>query len=65
LSPYAASKFENESQIAEARKNGLKATALRFFNVYGIGQRPDGAYAAVIPKFADMMAQGISPRFER
>ena len=62
LSPYAASKFENESQIAEARKNGLKATALRFFNVYGVGQRPDGAYAAVIPKFADMMAQGISPR---
>lgn len=62
LSPYAASKFENESQIAEARKNGLNATALRFFNVYGVGQRPDGAYAAVIPKFADMMAQGISPR---
>ena len=62
LSPYAASKFENESQIAEARKKGLKATALRFFNVYGIGQRPDGAYAAVIPKFADMMAQGYPPR---
>jgi nucleoside-diphosphate-sugar epimerase len=62
LSPYAASKFENESQIVEARKNGLKATALRFFNVYGVGQRPDGAYAAVIPKFADMMAQGDSPK---
>ena len=62
LSPYAASKFENESQIVEARKNGLKATALRFFNVYGVGQRPDGAYAAVIPKFADMMSQGDSPK---
>lgn len=62
LSPYAESKFQNESQIIEARKNGLKATALRFFNVYGVGQRPDGAYAAVIPKFADMMAQGNPPR---
>ena len=62
LSPYAASKFQNESQIVEARESGLKATALRFFNVYGVGQRPDGAYAAVIPKFADMMARGISPQ---
>ena len=62
LSPYAESKWKNESQILEARKNGLHATALRFFNVYGVGQRPDGAYAAVIPKFADMMAQGIVPR---
>tara|TARA_B100000767_G_C19778101_1_gene543922 strand:- start:1814 stop:2773 length:960 start_codon:yes stop_codon:yes gene_type:complete len=62
LSPYAESKFQNESQIIEARKNGLKATALRFFNVYGVGQRPDGAYAAVIPKFTDMMVQGDSPR---
>ena len=62
LSPYAESKWKNEAQILEARKNGLHATALRFFNVYGVGQRPDGAYAAVIPKFADMMAQGIAPR---
>ena len=62
LSPYAASKFQNESQIVKARESGLKATALRFFNVYGVGQRPDGAYAAVIPKFADMMAQGDSPK---
>ena len=62
LSPYAESKWKNESQILEARENGLHATALRFFNVYGIGQRPDGAYAAVVPKFADMMAQGVAPR---
>jgi len=61
LSPYAQSKWENETQISDARKKGLQATALRFFNVYGVGQRPDGAYAAVIPKFADMMAQGIAP----
>ena len=62
LSPYAESKWINETQILEARKKGLQATALRFFNVYGVGQRPDGAYAAVIPKFADMMAQGIAPQ---
>ena len=62
LSPYAESKWMNEEQILESRKKGLQATALRFFNVYGVGQRPDGAYAAVIPKFADMMAQGIAPQ---
>ena len=62
LSPYAESKWKNEAQILEARKKGLRATALRFFNVYGVGQRPDGAYAAVVPKFADMMAQGIVPK---
>jgi nucleoside-diphosphate-sugar epimerase len=62
LSPYAESKWINETQILEARKKGLCATALRFFNVYGVGQRPDGAYAAVIPKFADMMAQGSAPQ---
>ena len=62
LSPYAESKWKNEAQILEARKKGLLAAALRFFNVYGVGQRPDGAYAAVVPKFADMMAQGIVPK---
>ncbi len=62
LSPYAESKWMNELQILEARKRGLRATALRFFNVYGIGQRPDGAYAAVVPRFADMMSQGIIPQ---
>lgn len=61
LSPYAESKYINEDQILDARGRGLKATALRFFNVYGAGQRPDGAYAAVIPKFADMMVQGKAP----
>ena len=61
LSPYAESKWANEQQIVEARSNGLEASCLRFFNVYGIGQRPDGAYAAVIPRFVDMMAKGIQP----
>ncbi len=62
LSPYAESKWINEQQILDARSNGFKATALRFFNVYGKGQRPDGAYAAVIPKFADMMVRGVVPQ---
>jgi nucleoside-diphosphate-sugar epimerase len=62
LSPYAESKWVNEQQILEARNNGLKATALRFFNVYGVGQRPDGAYAAVVPKFVDMMVNQQAPK---
>ena len=62
LSPYAESKWINEQQIMEARNNGLKATALRFFNVYGVGQRPDGAYAAVVPKFVDMMVNKQAPK---
>ena len=61
LSPYATTKFYNETQILEARTAGMNATALRFFNVYGDGQRPDGAYAAVIPKFVEMMAAGQPP----
>ena len=61
LSPYAESKWYNESQILESRQYGIQSTALRFFNVYGEGQRPDGAYAAVIPKFVEMLMQGIPP----
>jgi UDP-N-acetylglucosamine 4-epimerase len=61
LSPYADSKWANEQQIIHAREQGLQATALRFFNVYGSGQSPEGTYAAVIPKFADMMAKGVAP----
>ena len=62
LSPYAESKWENEHQISRARDEGLEAVALRFFNVYGIGQRPDSAYAAVIPKFVELMIQGKAPQ---
>ena len=62
LSPYAESKWENEHQISKARDEGLEAVALRFFNVYGIGQRSDSAYAAVIPKFVEQMVQGKAPQ---
>jgi len=61
LSPYAQSKWENEAQIMLARENGLEAVALRFFNVYGPGQSTDGAYAAVIPKFVEMLTTGKQP----
>lgn len=62
LSPYAESKWKNELQISKARNDGMEAVALRLFNVYGIGQRPDSAYAAVIPKFVDLMVQGKAPQ---
>jgi nucleoside-diphosphate-sugar epimerase len=61
LSPYAQSKWDNESQIMLARESGLEAVALRFFNVYGPGQSTDGAYAAVIPKFVEMLTSGKQP----
>lgn len=61
LSPYAQSKWDNEAQIKLARENGMEAVALRFFNVYGVGQSTDGAYAAVIPKFIEMMTGGQKP----
>ena len=61
LSPYAQSKWENESKIMLATENGVKAIALRFFNGYGPGQSMDGAYAAVIPKFVEMLTTGSRP----
>jgi len=61
LSPYAESKWINEDQILQSRKQGLESTALRFFNVFGQGQSPNGAYAAVIPKFVDMLIRNIPP----
>jgi UDP-N-acetylglucosamine 4-epimerase len=61
LSPYAESKWENEKQIRDARSKGLECVALRFFNVYGVGQRPDSAYAAVIPKFVDLLVNQQPP----
>ncbi|MDP6362923.1 MAG: NAD-dependent epimerase/dehydratase family protein, partial [Candidatus Poseidoniaceae archaeon] len=60
-SPYAESKWLNEEQILKAREQGMEALALRLFNVYGTGQRSDGAYAAVIPKFIELISQGDQP----
>ena len=57
-SPYADSKWQNEHQVLMAKNAGMEAVALRFFNVYGAGQRSDGAYAAVVPKFIEMALDG-------
>ena len=52
VSPYAASKAAGEMYAAAyARSFGLSVLTLRFFNVFGPGQRPDHDYAAVVPKW--------------
>jgi nucleoside-diphosphate-sugar epimerase len=56
ISPYAATKFENETQVLEFRKEGFEGLALRFFNVFGPGQTSTGAYAAVIPTFIEKIS---------
>jgi len=56
LSPYAATKLFDEIYAAiYARSYGFKATGLRYFNVFGPRQDPNGAYAAVIPKWTAAM----------
>lgn len=59
LSPYAASKRMCE-ELAEVfgRCFGMELVGLRYFNVYGPRQRPDGPYAAVIPRFVDAALAG-------
>jgi len=52
LSPYAGTKLVNELYAdVSARSYGLQSIGLRYFNVFGKRQDPDGAYAAVIPKW--------------
>lgn len=59
LSPYAATKLANEVYAAvHARAYGFRATGLRYFNVFGPRQDPDGPYAAVIPKWVAQMIAG-------
>ena len=56
LSPYAVTKYVNELYAdVFARCYGFKAIGLRYFNVFGKRQDPDGAYAAVIPKWIAAM----------
>jgi UDP-glucose 4-epimerase len=53
LSPYAVSKVAGEQYLKVfASLYGLETVSLRYFNVFGPRQRPDGAYAAAIPRFA-------------
>jgi nucleoside-diphosphate-sugar epimerase len=62
LSPYALSKVMNE-ELAEvfARCYGMELVGLRYFNVYGPRQDPNGPYAAVIPRFFKAYLAGEAP----
>ncbi|WP_316632821.1 SDR family oxidoreductase [uncultured Flavobacterium sp.] len=62
LSPYAITKYVNEL-YAEifSRAYGLETIGLRYFNVFGRKQDPNGAYAAVIPKFVMQLIKHESP----
>lgn len=55
LSPYAASKVENEKDAERMSNEGLPTTALRFFNVYGLRQKGDHPYASVVPRFKEVI----------
>ena len=62
LSPYAATKLVNEIYAGVYKQSfGFDSIGLRYFNVFGPKQDPDGAYAAVIPKFVSTLLQGKSP----
>jgi UDP-N-acetylglucosamine/UDP-N-acetylgalactosamine 4-epimerase len=62
LSPYAVTKYVNELYAHVFGLNyGMEIIGLRYFNVYGRKQSPNGAYAAVIPKFVDLLLSHQSP----
>jgi len=62
LSPYAVTKYVNELYASVySDLYGIETIGLRYFNVFGRRQDPEGAYAAVIPKFVDLMLQNQSP----
>ncbi|MBR4253994.1 MAG: SDR family oxidoreductase [Lentisphaeria bacterium] len=62
LSPYAVSKRANEDWARQyAMHFGLETVGLRYFNVFGRRQDPDGAYAAVIPRFIRQLLRGERP----
>ncbi|MCD5971704.1 NAD-dependent epimerase/dehydratase family protein [Pseudomonas quasicaspiana] len=59
LSPYAVTKYVNELYAENfARTYGFMTIGLRYFNVFGPRQDPNGAYAAVIPKWTSSLLQG-------
>ena len=62
LSPYAITKYINELYAHIFSKTyGLETIGLRYFNVFGRKQDPNGTYAAVIPKFVSQLIKGESP----
>ena len=62
LSPYAITKYVNELYAEIFSKTyGLETIGLRYFNVFGRRQDPNGAYAAVIPLFVKQLMKKESP----
>jgi UDP-glucose 4-epimerase len=62
VSPYGVTKLAGEHYCRVfAELYDIETVALRYFNVYGPRQRPDSAYAAVIPLFIDALQQGRRP----
>ncbi len=62
LSPYAVSKKTDELYAdVFARSYGMEIIGLRYFNVFGPKQNPNGAYAAVIPIFISNLLKGTTP----
>lgn len=63
LSPYAVTKYVNELYAHVFGLNyGMQVIGLRYFNVFGRRQSPQGAYAAVIPKFVELLINHESPK---
>jgi UDP-N-acetylglucosamine 4-epimerase len=59
LSPYAVTKLANELYAEVfARSYGFKSIGLRYFNIFGPHQDPEGAYAAVVPRWIAAMIRG-------
>jgi UDP-N-acetylglucosamine 4-epimerase len=62
LSPYGITKYVDELYASNfARNYGIEVIGLRYFNVFGRRQDPDGAYAAVIPKFVKLFMKHEAP----
>ncbi|MGH2746801.1 MAG: SDR family oxidoreductase [Actinomycetota bacterium] len=62
LSPYAVSKLAGEYYCGVwSQSFGLPTVSLRYFNVFGPGQRPDSKYAAVFPAFTSALVNGRAP----
>jgi UDP-N-acetylglucosamine 4-epimerase len=62
LSPYAATKAIDEIYAnVFTRCYGMECIGMRYFNIFGPRQDPNGAYAAVIPKFISLMEKGKQP----
>jgi UDP-N-acetylglucosamine 4-epimerase len=63
LSPYAVTKYVNELYAEVfSRTYGIECIGLRYFNVFGPRQDPQGAYAAVIPRWFEQLCEGVAPQ---